>query len=505
MKKQIKIHNMYLKLFIIIFSFLINPHLFVSKKILSPLDFQSEPFAQRKNLILMAHGRKVIGLHGKKEPLTVLTDDFGWWMKELKANLKRMNADNFISLLEKKICPGLRQLKEKKISFTGPEQKKLLTEIVAIYGKVLNYSKDNNYFYCLYHYSGFPGNSDIFGVALDILTDSHYDDFVEILNSCHKQEIEGNGDNIYTDVLFDEVERFSEFIDNSLIHLLKQGNNQATSSSFLDWHPTISRKIDYLTYADFPAQSQEPVESELVDYFSNLIFENTSCRCRGNNRCTRGCVKGGVLPQVRCRGRKNRKKTTLRCMGYVNGAIMATVHSYFDKYCPNQPFSYVSCLDTKGGEGTLCEQGFVFPSALCGLNLDGKGRFNLIRNKSVRKNCKNWFRHNGKLVFVDVSEQNGNWQEVPLFQKIDMPEDPEDLPSGTIIVSASDSIHGHIEIKTDKRECGKKKKDICFCSDFCDSRKGGYKWPFRPQVVFQWHPEFIRLFGNSGKLDSISL
>lgn len=498
--KQIKIIIMHLKSFIVIFfSFSTGFHLFASQKVLNPLGIQNESFDQRENLILIAHGEN--DDPEKKEPLTVLDDSPEWWIKEFKTNLKKINSDNFIFLLEKKICPGLRRLGGKKASFTLEDRKKLLAEIVIIYGKILGFSKDNNYFFCLYHYSDFPEDPDIFSVALETLNYPRYRDIIEILYLCHKQELEGNGGGAYQGIFSRGSQRFSESFDDLIVPLI-ENDSYHPFSSFLDLRGSFSNEAYYFNVSA-TTQVQEPVESELIDYFSKLIFENTSCRCPGNNRCTRGCVKGGVLPQLRCRGRKNRTRPISYCMGYVNGAIMGTVHSFFDRYCPNQPFNYASCLDTRGGEGNLCEQGFVFPSALCSLGLDGEDRFHLIRNRSIRRNCKNWFRHNGRLIFVRVSEEQGKQREVPLFQEIDMPENPEDLPDGAIIIAASDSIHGHVEIKTGRRECGKGGKDICFCSDFCDSRKGGYKWPFRPKVVFQWHPEFVRLFGSSEKLDFI--
>ena len=38
--------------------------------------------------------------------------------------------------------------------------------------------------------------------------------------------------------------------------------------------------------------------------------------------------------------------------------------------------------------------------------------------------------------------------------------------------SASQSPYGHVEIKTNKKTCGKDKDEACFCSDFCESRTG---------------------------------
>ncbi len=240
--------------------------------------------------------------------------------------------------------------------------------------------------------------------------------------------------------------------------------------------------------------NRESGEPGLVDYFSNIVFENTLCKCGGPSRCTRGCVRNGVFPQLRCYGRRTKRE---RCTRYVHAAIMNTVYAFFDEHCP--PFDSDSCDKMKAGQGTLCDQGFIFPSALCLLSLDGEDRYKIIEKRSVRSGCKGWFRHNKNLIFVDVLTETGENLTIPLFQRIDMPEYLGDLPKGSIIVSKSDSVHGHVEIKTDKKECGRDGKDTCFCSDFCTSRKGGYRWPFRPQTVFQWNPEFVYYFEKNGQ------
>ena len=477
-----------LKFFFIIFLFFIDSFLFASQKeVFDSLNFRNGGFPGKNLITRMAPPQR----KNQGEPSVSPGKDFKEWIRKLERDQEAINSDNFSSVLENNVCPEVEELGKKGDFFTIDEQRMILAELVKVYGKVLNYTGDHNYFYCIYHYSGFPKNKDIINVAREVLTKPYYEIFSEALRTCDREEREGNGD-AYLDI---ESYGSSSSLNDLLAPLILQNFYGYQNTMFPEPVKVISPKRKYgFLYANLLSQGAEDLPG-LVEYFSNIAFENSTCRCPGNNRCTRGCVKGGVLPQVQCWGKRTRRG---RCMRYVNAAIMSTVYSFFDRYCPNRPFDYLSCLDSQAEQGTLCDQGFIFPSALCGLSLDGEDRYDLIESRGVRRRCRNWFKHNKRLFFVNsLGRGERESLEIPLFQRIEIPEDPEDLPEGAIIVSKSHSIHGHTEIKTNRRECGKGKKDFCFCSDFCDSRKGGYKWPLKPQVVFQWHPEFIRYFENN--------
>ena len=278
--------------------------------------------------------------------------------------------------------------------------------------------------------------------------------------------------------------------------------------------------LDCLEAAPSPDKTAEILKSiasfdqiertEMTDYLSDSVFEISACKCEpGNDRCTRGCGKPGSPPLLDCKGDKPQGKSWKKCMRHVLSSMMKTIHEFMGKHCPNYPFDYGAC-DKGGGAGAkspICDQGFVMPSALCALNLDGKDRYSLIEDtepikdrrgrpavtKPVSKSCEEWKSHNKSLTEVVILDDEGQPKKIPLFQKIDMPEDPEDLPDGSIVVMSSRSPHGHVEIKTNKNKCGDG-EDVCFCSDYCASRKGGYKPPFKPLAAFQWNPEALKYF-----------
>ena len=594
-----------------------------------------------------------------KVAVNYINESLDKWLLHLKKERKNINAENFPYVLESNICRPLKELKQANLPVSEEKLRAFFLEVVKVYGKVLDYSMDHNYMYCLYHYFKTPKPEEILNISKQVLNQIKHKNFLDRLNACHKEEMEGNGDGyekieIYQEEEKEEEEEFLEneiFYDHSIpeqsfysnkkiIYLTKNEYLHPSDSPFLDdlnfllilketknkcfiggvfkklfysrskkryvclpegkrcngadsfkcgfifnekcvpLYPvrSLSKRCyeaakeelfderEYYKYMEtvhlyyefycsererqgkgkgtackyyhqrvkelntyFSIQEQKKEEQverqaeeqeldrteekacsdcdelfedikrlDMIDYFSDTIFENSSCKCSGNTRCTRGCKIDAVFPQIRCRGKKNKNRSLSYCMRYTNGAIMSTLHTFFGKSCPNNSFNYKLCLTSaENKKNTLCDQSFIFPSALCGLSLDGQDRYKIIRNKRVRSRCRQWLEHNRRLTTVEVLGQDGQvLKKIPLFQKIDMPKDPEDLPKGSIIVSKSDSIHGHVEIKTNRRECGVKAKDFCFCSDFCDARNGGYRWPFKPQVVFQWNPEFIHYFGN---------
>ena len=252
---------------------------------------------------------------------------------------------------------------------------------------------------------------------------------------------------------------------------------------------------------------------EMTDYLSNSVFEMAACKCEpGNDRCTRGCGRPGASPLLDCKGDKSKSESWSKCMRHTLSAMMKTIHEFIGRYCPNYPFEYAVCdKGAKSGKPSICDQGFVLPSALCALNLDGEDRYSMIKDREpkeyfnkaknqimktapVLKSCEKWKGHNKALTTVVILDGEGQPKRVPLFQKADMPADPEDLPDGSIVVMESNSRHGHIEIKTNKKDCG---GNVCFCSDYCDSRKGGYQPPFKPLIAFQWNPEVLKYFEDN--------
>ena len=260
------------------------------------------------------------------------------------------------------------------------------------------------------------------------------------------------------------------------------------------------------------AKAIQTVQTEdITQHFSDTIFDNAKCKCGGNNGCKRGCQpkdqisKDQSPPIVPCKGEKTPYKSTGNCMRHVTGAIMSVIRQKLAVYCneeaQNAQKDYYQCMkdfNFPSRKNNICRNGFVFPSALCALNLDGKsaGDFQKITNSKVRKNCKTWDKLNQSLTTFPVKQDDGTVKQIPLFKKVPLEnsgfqKDPSKIPNGAIVVMQSPTKHGHVEIKTNRNKCGIDQKQACFCSDFCRSRSQ-YNAPFKVQAVFQWNPEIVQ-------------
>ena len=231
-----------------------------------------------------------------------------------------------------------------------------------------------------------------------------------------------------------------------------------------------------------------------IQKLSNSLYENSSCFCSNNNDCSRGCSKS----QGSCRGTKAVSKPTEYCMRHITGSIMHTIDQYCQKM--NKDTSRDQCLvdmeeikKNKEGKNNICRQSLFYPSALCVVNLDGQDRINshTIKSKSIRNNCRYYNSLNANLRYF-YAKLNNRVEKLPLFIEVPI-ESPEALPFGSIIVLQSSNSNGHVEVKTNKKNC---KGSYCFCSDFCVSREGGWKAPYKPLVAFQWNPLFINYLGQ---------
>lgn len=253
----------------------------------------------------------------------------------------------------------------------------------------------------------------------------------------------------------------------------------------------------------------------VTKYFLDSIYENTFCRCGDNNGCTRGCRLPGRLeekhypPVRRCVGRKSNTKPSTNCAMHVNGAIMTVIHDFLYFHCRfatggrlESRAEYDQCdahftKNESSGNVNICWNGFKFESALCMLNLDGQGAdvYNVISNRRVRRNCKNWDRYNQFLLAVNASSYYGYVSIIPIFKRLpaernkEFRRDPRQIPEGAIVVTRSHNKHGHVEVKTNRQECGKDKNLTCFCSDFCRER---IQYDYSVLAVFEWNPEFIK-------------
>ena len=277
-------------------------------------------------------------------------------------------------------------------------------------------------------------------------------------------------------------------------------------------------KLHYLAFLSIFFVVSSPIvlwadsENKLVKDISKTIFEISTCRCEGNNGCTRGCkmsdqIDKEDIPKIRrCYGKKFSSKSTKYCTRYVKAAIMNVVEAFLSPYCKEySPYKgYQQCIedfnsDIMNSRVNICQHSYVFHSALCMLNLDGKDSsiYNNISDKQIRRNCKAWDNYNQMLYSISFPVLD--LEDIPLFKIIDPEKYPDfqrdtsQIPTGAIIVSKSESVHGHVEIKTNQTLCGPNKSSVCFCSDFCLERKK-YTWPFKVLAVYEWNPEFLEYF-----------
>ncbi len=261
-------------------------------------------------------------------------------------------------------------------------------------------------------------------------------------------------------------------------------------------------------------QTHNFYQNQILEYFEDTVFNNSFCHCQANDGCTRGCqpqnqIEQDQSPPVRqCRGKKSMSRSRDRCARHVNSSIMSVIHKFLSGHCQNSSFSqsvedYQQCIegfstDFENKNIHICRNGFIFPSALCMLNLDGQSfdLYQSIPNKRIRNRCKNWDQYNRLLSSVSFFTSPHSAQFVPLFTKISVEQyelfqkDPEKIPKGAIIILKSRSSHGHVEVKTSKKECGKSQNQTCFCSDYCRERER-YDPPFKILAVFQWDPELL--------------
>ena len=256
-----------------------------------------------------------------------------------------------------------------------------------------------------------------------------------------------------------------------------------------------SVSVDFLEPPEEKLELSMNYSVNFIQSLSDTIYENSFCSCRNNEDCTRGCSHTNNS----CRGSKVSSKPTEYCMRHITGSIMHVI----DRYCRkmNKHVSREQCLEDmeqlterQASKYNICRQSLFYPSALCVLNIDGQNRINsnTIKSKSVRNNCIYYNKINDSLRYFYTSF-SGELQRLPIFIEIPFSRDPESLPDGSIIVLQSSNPNGHVEIKTNKKAC---KDSYCFCSDFCVSRKGGWKHPFKPLAVFKWNPLFINYLGE---------
>ncbi len=281
--------------------------------------------------------------------------------------------------------------------------------------------------------------------------------------------------------------------------------------------------ICFLIYFLFFSQAQggepsvsPPLENSnaLMNYFLDTIFENTDCECQVNDGCTRGCglesnlERYHPLPIRRCKGKKPIYYSSTACARHVTGAIMAVLNKFLSHHCTGiyseifENMTYRQCVknfdtDVQNNSVDICLYSLRFESALCMLNLDGQSSqvYKNTPTRSIRSNCQSWGIYNQLLLAVNTSWHHKEMTLVPFFKKIasekykEFERDTNKIPEGSIIVTTLYSPHGHVEVKTNKNECGKDKAQTCFCSDFCRERQ---KYPRSILAVFEWNPEFIR-------------
>ena len=307
----------------------------------------------------------------------------------------------------------------------------------------------------------------------------------------------GAGCNFYFKVIEDLKKRYSESDDETDSQIPGDPHTEVGFCDDCLTRENTEQNENLKSIEDIVELSQK--DSELVKYLSDQIYSNSQCRCGVNDACTRGCKRDEYPPKLDCRGKRDRYKSTKYCMRHVNGALVDTIDAFLKQYCGGNNFDRRQCLKIHNRGLTdaksICTKSFVLPSALCALNLDGKDRYGYIPYRNIKNECKDLENSNNQYLkkIRVISDDGQSVEDIPLFEEIPLPEDPDDLPTGAIVVMNSGSIYGHVEIKTNKNNCDGKP---CFCSDFCTSRSGGYNFPNKPRVAFRWHPRLLDYFGD---------
>ena len=288
----------------------------------------------------------------------------------------------------------------------------------------------------------------------------------------------------------------------------------------------ITTRDNPLNCEEQPVDDQNEAEPDqiykdyILEYFFSIILENTDCKCQGNDGCTRGCRPRSHLnrfdrdqypPFRKCTEKKSIRHSSDNCAKHVTGAIMTVLDDLLDNHCenteeeiPKNVTNYLQCIknfreDVKNDNISICRHSFRFRYAFCMLNLDGQSAqiYNSIPDKTVRSICKAWDHYNQTLLTLNVPLYNGEIMRIPIFNRIpseqnkEFQKDPSKIPKGAIIIlkSGRSPKYGHVEVKTDRNECGKDKTQTCFCSDYCRERSS-YNRPVL--AVFEWNLEFIR-------------
>ena len=289
----------------------------------------------------------------------------------------------------------------------------------------------------------------------------------------------------------------------------RHGNSHFMAEE-LPQEETTRDKAFYLNESEAVEEDKNP----FLRFFMDTVYENASCHCKAGDRCSRGCAKPPLSqpesPAMPCSGEKNPARSKSLCMRYVNGALMRTFSHFSDFVCNRDE---KKCEDENH---SLCSQSFVFPHGFCGLSLVGAEWLSHIPDSPtppegkegnfVRRECLDWKSHNKHLHRISLKNEAGETEDIPLFVEIETTEETlmEDLPAGAIIVGFRQSPSGHIEVKTDKKECynggelqsGEGK--TCFCSDFCRNMEGPFfsHYISRPRKVIQWNPRFVEIINS---------
>ena len=274
---------------------------------------------------------------------------------------------------------------------------------------------------------------------------------------------------------------------------------EAQSSQNFDFFEQEENKTHFNTLKASSTTPSINYGQNFIEKLSKTLFENSSCYCRNNGNCIRGCSKETGT----CTGSKAIGKFTKSCTRHITGSIMHIMEQYCKKMgktiSKDQCEKDVEISKKTDGKYNICRQSLFYPSALCYLNMDGQNRINssTISDKKIRKKCISEDSLTANLRYF-YAKKNNQLQKLPIF--IEFPFDNlEDLPFGSIIVFKSTNPNGHIEIKTTQLSSN---NTPYFCSDYCVPRKKkGWSKNHTPLVAFRWNPLFINHLGQWDELD----
>ncbi len=131
----------------------------------------------------------------KNQNTTYKNPDF--YIRDLIATRKNLNYKNYYITVYQKICPYMKALQSMNAKKQISPQKRVrfIREVVKIYDKVFDFSGEHYVMYCVYNGHKPSELNEILSISRTILSRKKQKKITKMLQLCHKEKKEGNGDN----------------------------------------------------------------------------------------------------------------------------------------------------------------------------------------------------------------------------------------------------------------------------------------------------------------------